>query len=80
MYIRKFNWRYAFSFRSGQVGIDSWEYGPDRFGWQETRLRKMVTKDIGVLYYHLPLSSHCQSPVFGRIGGPQELDFMGEDL
>jgi hypothetical protein len=39
-----------------------------------------VTKDIGVLYYHLPLSSHCQSPVFGRIGGPQELDFMGEDL
>jgi len=48
--------------------------------WQETRLRKMVTKDIGVLYYHLPLSSHCQSPVFGWIGGSQQLDFIGEDL
>jgi predicted Zn-dependent protease len=88
LYIRKFNWRYAFSFRSGQMGIVSsarmdhrwmgvWPIDSD---WQETRLRKMVTKDIGVLYYHLPLSSHCQSPVFGRIGGPQELDFMGEDL
>lgn len=88
IYIRKFTWRYAFSFRSGQIAVASsarmdhpwmgvWPIDSD---WQETRLRKMVTKDIGVLYYHLPLSSHCQSPVFGRIGGPQELDFMGEDL
>jgi predicted Zn-dependent protease len=88
IYIRKFNWRYAFSFRSGQLAVISsarmtnrfmgvWPIDPD---WQQTRVRKMVTKDIGVLHYHLPLSSHCQSPVFGRIGGPQELDFMGEDL
>src|SRR5262245_49665217 len=87
-YIRGYKWRYAFSFRFGQLAIISsarmnhpfmgvWPIDPD---WQETRLRKMVTKDIGVLYYHLPLSSHCRSPVFGRIGGPQELDFMGEDL
>jgi|SRR5689334_14191048 predicted Zn-dependent protease len=88
IYIRKFNWRYAFSFRSGQIAIVSLARMDHRFmgvrpidsDWQETRLRKMVTKDIGVLYYHLPLSAHCQSPVFGRIGGPQELDFMGEDL
>ena len=88
IYIRKFNWRYVFSFRSGQIGIASLARMDHRFmgvwpidsDWQETRLRKMVTKDIGVLYYHLPLSSHCQSPVFGRIGGPQELDFMGENL
>jgi len=88
IYIRGYKWRYAFSFRVGQLAIissarmnhrfmDVWPIDPE---WQETRLRKMVTKDIGVLYYHLPLSSHCRSPVFGRIGGPQELDFMGEDL
>jgi len=88
IYIRKFNWRYAFGYRSGQMAVvssarmDNWFMGvwPIDAGWQETRLRKMVTKDIGVLYYHLPLSSHCRSPVFGKIGGPQELDFMGEDL
>ena len=88
IYIRGYKWRYAFSFRIGQLAIissarmnhrfmDVWPIDSD---WQEIRLRKMVTKDIGVLYYHLPLSSHCRSPVFGRIGGPQELDFMGEDL
>jgi archaemetzincin len=88
IYIDQSNWRYAFSFRSGQLAIVSSARMDHRFmgvwpidsDWRETRLRKMVTKDIGILYYQLSLSSNCRSPIFGRVGGPQELDFMGEDL
>ena|ERR1041384_4809898 len=88
IYINEYDWRYAFSFRSGELAIVSSARMDHRFmgvwpidsDWQETRLRKMVTKDIGILYYHVPVSNNCRSPVFGRVGGPQELDFMGEDL
>jgi hypothetical protein len=40
----------------------------------------MLSKNIGVLYYHLPLSDNCSSVMYGKVGGPQELDFMGEDF
>ena len=46
----------------------------------EARIRKMVTKNIGVLYYHLPQSIHPKSAMYGAIGGIEELDFMGEDF
>src|SRR5574341_484469 len=88
MYIDQYNWRYAYDYRSGESAVVSsarmnspfmtvWPISND---WQETRVRKLVTRYIAFLYYRLPESSHCKSPVFGRIGGPQELDFMGEDL
>lgn len=88
MYIDQYNWRYAFAYRTDQFAVVSaarmgypfMEVWPISAEWQETRLRKMVTKEIGVTYYHLPLSTHCKSPLFGKIGGPQELDFMGEEL
>ena len=88
LYIRESNWRYAFGYWSDQTAVISSARMDARFmavwtidqGWKETRLRKMVTKYIGVLHYHLPMSTHCRSPVYGQIGGPQELDFMGEDL
>jgi hypothetical protein len=38
----------------------------------------MVAKDIGVLYYGLPLSRDARSLMFADIGGPQELDVMSE--
>ena len=88
LYIREFNWRYAFGYRSDQLAVVSSARMDARFmavwpisqEWKETRLRKMVTKYIGVLHYHLPMSTHCRSPLYGQIGGPQELDYMGEDL
>jgi predicted Zn-dependent protease len=88
IYIRGYNWRYAFSYRENGVGLvssarmDHWFMGvwrPDE-EIQAARLRKMVTKNIGVLYYRLPLSSHCRSVMYGKVGGPQELDFMGEEF
>lgn len=88
LYIRESSWRYAFGYRSNQWAVVSSARMDARFmavwpidsEWKEKRLRKMVTKYIGVLHYRLSLSSNCRSPLFNQIGGPQELDFMEEDL
>ena len=88
MYIQKYNWRYAFSFRQNGMAVIStarmdsgllnlWTVSKET---QISRLRKMVTKNIGVLYYHLPFSDHCQSAMYGHVGGPQELDLMSDQL
>lgn len=44
------------------------------------RLRKMVGKNIGILYFGLDMSADPASMVYGRIGGPQELDAMSESF
>jgi hypothetical protein len=38
----------------------------------------MVGKNIGVLYYGLPLSGDPRSLLYANIGGPQELDSISE--
>jgi predicted Zn-dependent protease len=88
MYIQKYNWRYAFSLRENDMAVVSssrmgYSFNPFTEADQEirdARLRKMVTKNIGILYYHLPFSDHCRSAMYGRVGGPQELDFMNDRL
>jgi len=87
LYIRAYDWKYAFGYRSDRLAVVSSARMEDRFmgvwpidGVQETRLRKMVTKYIGVLHYRLPMSSNCRSPLFSQILGPEDLDSMGEDL
>lgn len=88
MYIRGVKWNYAFSYRRERVAVVSsarmdhafmglWAATAER---QRSRLRKMVTKNIGVLYYGLPLSDHPRSVLYRKVGGPQELDRMGEDF
>ena len=44
------------------------------------RLRKMVGKNIGVLFFRLPLSDDPRSMMYGSIGGHQELDTMLEEF
>jgi hypothetical protein len=46
----------------------------------ETRLRKMVTKDIGILYYGLPQNQNPKSVLYNGIMGIEELDQVGEDF
>jgi predicted Zn-dependent protease len=87
MYIPGVNWRYAFSFRrGGRFAIVStarmhrgclglMRASEDR---QMKRLRKMVGKNIGVMYYRLPLSRDRRSLMYAYVGGPQELDGMSE--
>ena len=45
-----------------------------------SRLRKMVTKNIGIMCYGLPLSPNPRSVLYGNIGGTDELDVMTEDF
>ena len=45
-----------------------------------TRLRKIVTKDIGILYFGLPQSQNPNSVLYNQIMGIQELDQVGEDF
>ena len=83
LYIREYDRAYAFDYRSGgRVVVSSARMSekPGNDELQKMRLRKMVTKYIGVLHYRLPMSSNCRSPLFNQIGGPQELDFMEEEL
>jgi hypothetical protein len=56
---------------------------PDEPGFEAAateRLRKMVTKDIGMLYYGMPLNGNPKSVLYGRILGIQELDQVSEDF
>jgi predicted Zn-dependent protease len=42
------------------------------------RMRKIIGKNIGVMYYRLPVSRDPRSMLFATIAGPQELDRMSE--
>ena len=42
------------------------------------RLRKMVGKNIGIMYFGLEMSSDPLSMLYANIGGPQELDAMSD--
>jgi predicted Zn-dependent protease len=44
------------------------------------RLRKIVTKDIGILYFGLPQSENPKSVLYNQIMGIEELDAVGEDF
>lgn len=89
MYIPAANWRYAISYRKAEryavvstARLDRGCLGLVRASEERrmSRLRKMVTKNIGVLYYGLPLSNDPRSVLFGNIGGPQEFDRMCEEF
>ena len=88
MYIRQYDWRFAFSYRAeDRFAIVSfarldpvlYENAPDP-ALLLLRTQKMVTKNVGVLHYHLALSSDPRSVLYGDVGGIQELDMMGEDF
>jgi predicted Zn-dependent protease len=89
MYIPHLSWRYAFSYRRADrlavVSSARMDRGclgllPASEARQLARVRKMVGKNVGVLYYGLPLSNDPASLLYAHIGGPQELDAMGEDF
>jgi predicted Zn-dependent protease len=89
MYPLGVRWKYAFGWRfedtrSAVVSSArmSLHYpGEPRSGTSsEIRLRKMVTKDIAILYYGLPQNNDPRSALYKNIKGIQELDAMGEEF
>jgi predicted Zn-dependent protease len=87
MYIPGFGWRYAFSYRQKQrlavVSTARMERGclglfAASEARQAARLRKMMAKNVGVLYFGLPVSDDPRSVLYAYVGGPQELDVMSE--
>jgi predicted Zn-dependent protease len=89
MYMREMatEWRFTFSLRSSEDHFAVVSYArmdPVRLGGRPdavrltTRLRKMVAKNIGIMYYGLPISQDPRSVLYGQIGGVQELDEMTE--
>lgn len=81
MYVAGKSGRYAFGCWNPGAGVGVLSSARMMDGIsQESRLRKMTTRYIGVLYYRLPFTNQCGSVMFSSVGGPQELDLMGEDF
>jgi predicted Zn-dependent protease len=80
-------WAFTFSLRSddGRFAVVSYaRMNPVNLGESpdderlRTRLRKMVTKNVGIKYYGLPLSRDPRSVLYGQIGGVDDLDRISE--
>ena len=78
--------RYLFAFRGdGHVALvtlkrlapPAWQFW-SRGRVLEARMRKMITKNIGVVAYGLPLSTDPTSVLYGSIDTPEDLDLVRE--
>ena len=80
------DWTWAFGMATeGHLAVLSTarmgpEPGPFGHQLETARLRKMVTKYIGFLFFDLSLSSDPHSVLYNNILGVPDLDAMGEDF
>lgn len=83
------DWQFAFGWRSSQTqsAVVStarlalpYQGLPAGADVSTARMRKVVTKDIGILYFGLPQSSNPKSVLYSQILGIEELDNVGEDF
>ena len=84
------NWRFALGLRdegrfavvsSARMDLDHVNYGaPSDFVGLHTRLTKMISREIGFMYYRLRTSRDPRSVVRSSIMGVDELDELGEDF
>jgi Zn-dependent protease with chaperone function/predicted Zn-dependent protease len=88
LYIRQYQWRFAFAYREspGVAVVSAARMDPAAWGLRpdpdllDERLRKMVSKQIGVLHFRLAESADRNSVMFGPILGLDDLDSAGEDF
>jgi len=84
MFIRSFGWNYAFNFRHDArfAIVSSARLHPlaffDRLNpeWLRSRLQKMLTKNIVMLYFGLPMSSDETSLLSGGLSTGDDVDDM----
>jgi len=88
MYISRYSWQFAFGFRqAGRFAVvssarmDPVVYGrsPDD-ALLQARLRKMISRYIGFLYFRLPKSNNPRSVLYDPILSIDDLDSIGEDF
>jgi len=87
MYVRKEKWQYAFAYpKEGRFAVVSCaRMNPVNLGGTadeallDSRLRKMVLKEIGVIYYRYPPNHNPRSVMYDSIEGVEDFDKMGED-
>lgn len=85
IYIPSFNWTYAENYRyDGRFAVvSSARLHPPAYlagwnpEWLHSRLQKMLTKNIAMLYFDLPMSSDYTSLVSGGVLYGPQVDFMG---
>jgi hypothetical protein len=87
LYIRaRTDWAWAFGLRAeGRFAVVStarmsWPGGSVGEEGVPARLRKMVGKDVGLMYFGLSASDDPHSVMYRDIGGVEDLDRMGEDF
>lgn len=88
IYIREYRWRFAFSWRQENrfAVVSSARMDPVFFGRRENdairqpRLRKMITKNIGLMYYGYFQSSDPKSVLYSAVLSIDDLDRIGEDF
>ena len=90
MYIEEVpQWRFAFSRRSADQRFAVVSYArmnPRNLGAApndtllQSRLRKMITKNIGIIYFGLGDSTNPRSVLYNNVLGVQELDGMTEEF
>lgn len=88
IFIRSYTWRYAINWRQdGRFAItSSARVRPrpflDRWNpeWAASRFRKMLTKNIALLYFDLPMSDDQTSMLYGGVLAGDEIDAMGGSI
>jgi predicted Zn-dependent protease len=86
IYPASMNWQFAFGWRESDAHsavvstarLNLVNQGqPADSNVSSVRLRKIVTKDLGILYYGLPQSQNAKSVLYNQIMGIEELDQVG---
>jgi predicted Zn-dependent protease len=89
MYPLSEDWEFCFGWRMGELRSAvvstarmnlQYEGEPVAVANVTARLEKVVTKDIGILYYHKNASGNPHSVLFSGILGIEELDLVSENF
>jgi predicted Zn-dependent protease len=88
MYIRAMDWRFGFNYRSDDrfAVVSCARMNPINLGQPaddellRSRVRKMLTKNIGILYFKKEASTNPKSVLYNKVLGLEDLDYMGEEF
>jgi tetratricopeptide (TPR) repeat protein len=88
LFIRGGDAQYAFCYRMLDrfAVVSSARMDPANLGGSandfltESRMRKMLFKNIGILYYHMPVNHDSKSVLYEDVDEVKDIDKMGEDF